>query len=228
YPGLPSSPSPAPPLMGSVAASPVSPAAPTAAPTTVATTPMSITQASPLIPPTAALVTHLTSTSKRPITRASRRLNLETLAVGKEPLELEIAHDLRNISSASPREVQMDSSSKRLEALEAEIKLLKDEVKNLAKQKGKKSMEGEGSIDNSQIEDIYKKLTSLDSRLGKAKTRHDYNIAAFRAIEEFIEGFAKSVSNLSGVLTALWGNEKESKRTIEELDKTDAAHMTAL
>ncbi|KAH9315800.1 hypothetical protein KI387_024427, partial [Taxus chinensis] len=89
-------------------------------------------------------------------------------------------------------------------------------------------MEGEGSIDNSQIEDIYKKLTSLDSRLGKAKTRHDYNISAFRAIEEFIVGHAKSVSNLSSVSAALWGNEKESKRNIEELDKMDAAHMTAL
>ncbi|KAH9294292.1 hypothetical protein KI387_040507, partial [Taxus chinensis] len=108
------------------------------------------------------------------------------------------------------------------------MKLLKDEVKNLAKQKDKKSMDEEGNIDSSQIEDIYKKLTSLDSRLGKAKTRHDYNIAAFRAIEEFIEGHAKSVSNLSGVSAALWGNGKESKRTIEELDKTDAAHMTAL
>ncbi|KAH9331228.1 hypothetical protein KI387_003336, partial [Taxus chinensis] len=122
----------------------------------------------------------------------------------------------------------MDSSSKRMEALEAEMNLLKDEVKNLAKQKGKKSREEEGNIDSSQIEEIYKKLTSLDFHLGKAKTRHYYNIVAFRAIEEFIQGHAKSVSNLSGVPAALWGNEKESKRTIEELDKTDAAHMTAL
>ncbi|KAH9290762.1 hypothetical protein KI387_034879, partial [Taxus chinensis] len=61
-----------------------------------------------------------------------------------------------------------------------------------------------------------------------AKTRHDYIIAALRAIEEFIEGHAKSVSNLSDVPATLWGNEKESKRTIEELDKTDAAHMTTL
>ncbi|KAH9292692.1 hypothetical protein KI387_042122, partial [Taxus chinensis] len=171
---------------------------------------------------------HLASTSKRPITRASRRLNLETLAEGKEPLELDIARDLLNISSVSPREAQIDNPSKRLEALEAELKLLKDEVKNLAKQKGKKSMEREGSIDNSHIEDIYKKLTSLDSCLGKAKTRHDYNIATFRAIEEFIMGHAKSVSNLSGVPATLWGNEKERKRTIEELEKTDATHMTAL
>ncbi|KAH9299920.1 hypothetical protein KI387_044616, partial [Taxus chinensis] len=193
-----------------------------------AATPVPAAHVSPSIPPTAPPATHLTSTSKRPLTRDSKRLNLETLAAGKEPLNLDIARDLLNISSASPREAQMDNPSKRLEALEAEIKMLKDEVKNLAKQKGKKSMEGEGSIDNSQIEDIYKKLTSLDSRLGKAKTRHDYNIAAFRAIEEFIVGHAKIVSNLSSVPAALWGNEKESKRTIEELDKTDAAHMTAL
>lgn len=228
YPGLPSYPSSAPPLMGSAAASPASPAALAAAPATGAANSMPAAHDSPSIPPTDPPASHLASTSKRPFTRASRRLNLETLAAGKEPLDLDIARDLLNISSASPQEAQMDNPSKRLEALEAEIKMVKDEVKNLAKQKGKKSMEGEGSIDNSQIEDIYKKLTSLDSRLGKAKTRHDYNIAAFRAIEEFIVGHAKSFSNLSGVPAALWGNEKESKRTIEELDKMDAAHMTAL
>ncbi|KAH9328104.1 hypothetical protein KI387_000212, partial [Taxus chinensis] len=50
----------------------------------------------------------------------------------------------------------------------------------------------------------------------------------FRAIEEFIEGHARSVSHLSGVPMTLWGNQKESKRTREELDKTDAAHMTTL
>ncbi|KAH9295577.1 hypothetical protein KI387_039165, partial [Taxus chinensis] len=110
----------------------------------------------------------------------------------------------------------------------ADMKLLKDEVKNLAKQKGKRNKEEEGDIDSSQIHDIYKKLTSLDSRLGKAKTRHDYNISIFREIEEFIEEHVKSVSNLSSVLATLWGNEKESKRTIEQLDDTDAAHMTTL
>ena len=62
----------------------------------------------------------------------------------------------------------------------------------------------------------------------KAKTRHDYNISSFRAIEKFIEEHVKSVSNLSSVPATLWGNEKESKRTIEELDKTNAAHMTTL
>ncbi|KAH9292477.1 hypothetical protein KI387_042334, partial [Taxus chinensis] len=135
YPGLPSSPSPAPPLMGSAAASPVSPATLAAAPATGATTPMPAPQASPSIPPAATVVTHLASTSKRPITRASRRLNLETLSGGKEPLELDIARDPLNISSASPREAQIDNPSKRLEALEAKLKLLKDEVKNLAKKK---------------------------------------------------------------------------------------------
>ncbi|KAH9293610.1 hypothetical protein KI387_041184, partial [Taxus chinensis] len=53
-------------------------------------------------------------------------------------------------------------------------------------------------------------------------------MAIFRVIEEFIEQHVKSVSNLSGVSTTLWGNDKESKRTIEQLDNTDAAHMKTL
>ncbi|KAH9293285.1 hypothetical protein KI387_041509 [Taxus chinensis] len=224
FPGLPSSPGLA--LLGSVAASPVSPAVPAAAPASGADAPMQAAHASPSFPPAAAPATHTVSTSKR-VTRASRRLNLESTAEGDEPLD-DIARDLLNISSASPQAAPTDNPSRRLEALEAELKLLKDEVKNLAKQKGKKSIEGEGSIGNSQLDEIYKKLTSLDSRLGKTKTRHEYNIAAFRAIEEFIEGHARSVSHLSGVPMTLWGNEKESKRTREELDKTDAAHMTTL
>ncbi|KAH9289701.1 hypothetical protein KI387_033818, partial [Taxus chinensis] len=60
--------------------------------------------ASSSIPPTAA-PTPFASTSARPITRSSRRLNLDTLAVGKGPHEIEIAHDLLNIRSASPRDV---------------------------------------------------------------------------------------------------------------------------
>ncbi|KAH9292179.1 hypothetical protein KI387_042638, partial [Taxus chinensis] len=72
-------PSPTPPLMGSAAASPVSPAAPAAAPALGAATPMPVAHASPSIPPAAAPATHLASTSKR-VTRASRRLNLETAA----------------------------------------------------------------------------------------------------------------------------------------------------
>ncbi|KAH9308088.1 hypothetical protein KI387_035999, partial [Taxus chinensis] len=115
-----------------------------------------------------------------------------------------------------------------LEALEADMKLLKDEVKNLAKQKGKRKKEEEVAIDNSQIEDIYKKMNSLDSRLGKAKTRHDYNMAIFSAIEDFIEQHVRSVSNLSGVPATLWGTDKESKRTIHQLDKTNTAHMKTL
>ncbi|KAH9295575.1 hypothetical protein KI387_039163, partial [Taxus chinensis] len=54
---------------------------------------------------------------------------------GKRPLDLDIARDPAELSSASLREAQMDKPSKRLEALEAEIKMLKDEVKNLAKKK---------------------------------------------------------------------------------------------
>ncbi|KAH9307022.1 hypothetical protein KI387_011426, partial [Taxus chinensis] len=92
----------------------------------------------------------------------------------------------------------------------------------------KRKKEEEVDIDSIQIDDIYKKLNSLDSHLGKAKTKHDYNMAIFRVIEEFIEQHVKSVSNLSGVLATLWGNDKESKRTIEQLDITDAAHMKTL
>ncbi|KAH9308472.1 hypothetical protein KI387_036383, partial [Taxus chinensis] len=103
-----------------------------------------------------------------------------------------------------------------------------DEVKNLAKQKCKRKKEEEVDIDNIQIDDIYKKLNSLDSRLRKAKTCHDYNMAIFSAIEEFIEQHVTSVSNIRGVLATLWDNDKERKRTIDQLDKTDAAHMTTL
>ncbi|KAH9301106.1 hypothetical protein KI387_012689, partial [Taxus chinensis] len=106
--------------------------------------------------------------------------------------------------------------------------LLKEEVKNLAKQKGKRKKEEEVAMDNSQVEDIYKKMNSLDTRLGKAKTRHDYNTAIFNAIEEFIEQHVRIISNLSGVLATLWGTDKESKRTIEQLDVTDSTHMTTL
>ncbi|KAH9302886.1 hypothetical protein KI387_014469, partial [Taxus chinensis] len=120
---LPSSPGPA--LLGSAAASPVSPAAPAAAPAFGAATPMPAAHASPSFPPVAAPATHPVSTSKR-VTRASRRLNLESTAEGDERLE-NIARDLLNISSASPQAAPTDNPSMRLEALEAELKLLKDE-----------------------------------------------------------------------------------------------------
>ncbi|KAH9306312.1 hypothetical protein KI387_010716, partial [Taxus chinensis] len=104
---------------------PVSPAVPAAAPASGADAPMQAAHASPSFPPTAAPATHTGSTSKR-VTRASRRLNLESTAEGDEPLD-DIARDLLNISSASPQAAPTDNPSRRLEALEAELKLLKDE-----------------------------------------------------------------------------------------------------
>ncbi|KAH9288861.1 hypothetical protein KI387_032978, partial [Taxus chinensis] len=103
------------------------------------------------------------------------------------PQEIETTHNLLHISNASSQEAHMESSIKMLEALEADMKLLREEVKNMEKQKGKRKKEEEVAMDNSQLEDIYKNLNSLDSRLGKAKTRHDYNMVIFTAIEEFIE-----------------------------------------
>ncbi|KAH9292795.1 hypothetical protein KI387_042019, partial [Taxus chinensis] len=50
-------------------------------------------------------------------------------------MKLKIANDPTAISSAVPGDVHMEKISKRLEALEADMKLLKDAVKNLANKK---------------------------------------------------------------------------------------------
>ncbi|KAH9313851.1 hypothetical protein KI387_022478, partial [Taxus chinensis] len=155
-----------------------SPISPPYVPATATVTPLPAFSAPSSIPPTSA-PTPFTSTSARPVTRSSRRLNLDTPAVGKVPQDIEISHNLLHISSASTQEAHIESSTKRMEALEADMKLLKEEVKNFAKQKGKRKKEEEVAMDNSQVEDIYKKLNSLDTRLGKSKTRHDYNMAIF-------------------------------------------------
>ncbi|KAH9326212.1 hypothetical protein KI387_006390, partial [Taxus chinensis] len=125
-----------------------SPISPHPVPTTAAVTPLPVFRAPSSIPTTAA-PTPFASTSTRPVTRSSRRLNLDTPAMEKGPQELEIAHNLLHISNASSQDVQMEKSAKRLEALEADMKLLKEEVKNLAKQKGKRKKEEEGAMDNS-------------------------------------------------------------------------------
>ncbi|KAH9319252.1 hypothetical protein KI387_021021, partial [Taxus chinensis] len=61
------------------------------------------------------------------VTRSSRRLNLDIPATGKGLQEIETAHNLLHISGASSQEEHMESSKKRLEALEADMKLLREE-----------------------------------------------------------------------------------------------------
>ncbi|KAH9300966.1 hypothetical protein KI387_012549, partial [Taxus chinensis] len=68
-----------------------------------------------------------------PVTKSSRRLNLGTPAVGKDPQEIEIAHNILHISSASSQEAHMESSTKRLEALEADMKTVERRGQKLSK-----------------------------------------------------------------------------------------------
>ncbi|KAH9324799.1 hypothetical protein KI387_004977, partial [Taxus chinensis] len=76
---------------------------------------------------------------------------------------------------------------RRLKSLEKEMKQLKKDLKRMEKQKGKRKIDEDTDNGKDQITDIYKKLKSLNTRLGRAKDRHDHNMAIFKAISEFLE-----------------------------------------
>ncbi|KAH9316586.1 hypothetical protein KI387_025213, partial [Taxus chinensis] len=57
----------------------------------------------------------------------------------------------------------------------------------MGKQKGKRKIDDDNDIGKDQIANIYKKLNSLDSRLGREKDMHDHNMAIFNAIGDFLE-----------------------------------------
>ncbi|KAH9296384.1 hypothetical protein KI387_039972, partial [Taxus chinensis] len=64
-------------------------------------------------------------------------------------------------------------------------------------------------IGTDQTDEIYKKLNSLDNRLGKSKDRHDHNMAIFKAICDFLDQQVRSITMLSGVPEDIWGTKKE-------------------
>ncbi|KAH9288863.1 hypothetical protein KI387_032980, partial [Taxus chinensis] len=86
-------------------------------------------------------------------------------------------------------------------------------------------MEDDTDIGNKQVEDIYKKLHSLDNRLGRAKDHHEHNMAIFNANNDFLEQHVRSIYVLSGISNTLWGMDKESSQTITKLDAKDPTHM---
>ncbi|KAH9315350.1 hypothetical protein KI387_023977 [Taxus chinensis] len=98
----------------------------------------------------------------------------------------------------------------------------------MTKQKGKRKLNDDVGIGEEHINEIYKKLNSLDNRLGNSKDRHDHNISVFRAICEFLEQHVRSISMLSGISEAIWGTDAERGRVLSQLDANDLTHVTTL
>ncbi|KAH9308568.1 hypothetical protein KI387_036479, partial [Taxus chinensis] len=75
----------------------------------------------------------------------------------------------------------------RLESLKKHMMQLKKDLQCMDKKKGERNIDDDTPNGNYQIADIYKKLNSLENRLGRSKDKNDHNMVIFNAISDFLE-----------------------------------------
>ncbi|KAH9297989.1 hypothetical protein KI387_029671, partial [Taxus chinensis] len=80
---------------------------------------------------------------------------------------------------------------KRIDRLEKEIQELKGALKNMERAKGKRILQSEE--EEGVIDEVCKKLQSLDGRLGNAKSCNDYILSTLKSIYNFIEQHVHSI-----------------------------------
>ncbi|KAH9298631.1 hypothetical protein KI387_030313, partial [Taxus chinensis] len=98
----------------------------------------------------------------------------------------------------------------------------------VCKREGKRKIQNDPEQDNDQILEIYKKLNSLDNRLGNTKGRHDYTIYVLKAIYNFMEQHIKSVCVLNDIHATIWEPRPVRDLILSQLDKKDPSHVIAL
>ncbi|KAH9315726.1 hypothetical protein KI387_024353, partial [Taxus chinensis] len=90
-----------------------------------------------------------------------------------------------------------------------EMMKLKKELQHISNQKEKRNVDDEIDNGNNQIVDIYKKLKSLDNKLGRSKDGNVHNMAIFNAISDFLEQHVHNISMLSESPENISGTDKE-------------------
>ncbi|KAH9310304.1 hypothetical protein KI387_044709, partial [Taxus chinensis] len=110
--------------------------------------------------------------------------------------------------------------------LEEEIKNLKNSPRNLEKTKGKRKLQN--YEDNDTTAEIFKKLLSLDARLGNAKGHHDCIISTQKYFYNFMEQHVRSVCSLSGIPDDIWDSKETCDLAISQADMNDPSHATAI
>ncbi|KAH9331461.1 hypothetical protein KI387_003569, partial [Taxus chinensis] len=78
------------------------------------------------------------------------------------------------------------------------------------------------------IAELFKKLQSLDGRLGNAKSRNDYILSALKSIYNFIEQHVHSVCSLNGITEDIWGPKEKRDMAIAQADSKDPSQATAI
>ncbi|KAH9297546.1 hypothetical protein KI387_029228 [Taxus chinensis] len=116
----------------------------------------------------------------------------------------------------------------KIDKLEREVMDLKDELKEIGKSAGKRKMHAEPTMDNEKFLQIFKKINSLDNRLGNAKRRHDCTISMLKAIYNFLEQHVKSVCIFNDIPVALLDSDSTRDLVFSPLEKNDPSHVTAL
>ena len=86
----------------------------------------------------------------------------------------------------------------------------------MEKAKGKRILQSEE--EEGVISEVFKKLQSLDGRLGNAKSRNDCILSSLKSIYNFIEQHVHSVCSLSGINEDIWGPKEKRDIAIAQAD----------
>ncbi|KAH9291794.1 hypothetical protein KI387_043015, partial [Taxus chinensis] len=151
--------------------------------------------------------------------------------------ELQVAQDLLTMHHESPAldssppdapvhsPVIASSTGPSLDDLSKDVAALKTLTANFSKSTGKRKVRDQEDLQANQVEEIYKKLFSLDSRIQASHLRHS---TAMRAILTFHETQIKNICNLSNLPPTGWIHGIKKDIVFKEADKNDPAQISAL
>ncbi|KAH9310457.1 hypothetical protein KI387_025492, partial [Taxus chinensis] len=139
--------------------------------------------------------------------------------------DLELAANLLHISN--PVEEPKDEDLLvRVENMEKEIQDLKSAIRDMDKTKGKRKLQNDE--DDDITAEFFKKLLSLDARLGNAKGCNECILSALKRIYNFIEQHVRIICSISDITKDIWGSKENKDLAIAQADLKDPSQATTI